>query len=68
MNAQFWQTAASIVAAYAALFGGIYAVVTAPLLRVIKAEVAAAKAELKLEVAAAETRLNERIDSRLVHR
>lgn len=31
MNAQFWQAVAAVVAAYAALFGGIWAVITRPL-------------------------------------
>jgi hypothetical protein len=31
MNPQVWQAIAAIIAAYAALFGGIYAVVTRPI-------------------------------------
>lgn len=31
MNPQYWQAAAAIIAAYAALFGGIWAVVTRPI-------------------------------------
>ena len=31
MNAQSWQAIAGIIAAYAALFGGIWAVVTRPI-------------------------------------
>jgi hypothetical protein len=31
MNAQWWQAAAGLIAAYAALFAGIWAVVTRPI-------------------------------------
>jgi hypothetical protein len=31
MSVQYWQAAAGLIAAYAALFGGIYAVVTRPI-------------------------------------
>ena len=71
MNPQYWQAVAAFIAACAAL----YAVVTAPLLRTLKAEISASEArqkvlltEIKTEMASMEARLNARIDTRLVHR
>ena len=48
--------------------GALYAIVTAPLLRTLKAEINASEARLKLLLSEMEKRLNERIDTRLVHR
>jgi hypothetical protein len=58
MNPQWWQAAAGLIAAYAALFGGIYAVVTVPLLRTIKSAVEASEARLKLQMTEMEQRLS----------
>ena len=41
---QIWQ----IIAALAALLGGLYAIVTVPLLHAMKAEIAASEARMKL--------------------
>lgn len=65
MSPQWLQAGAAIIAAYAALFGGIWAVLTAPLLRLIKAESALIKAEIKAEMAAMELRLSERFADKL---
>lgn len=72
MNPQYWQAIAAFVVACAALYG----IVTAPLLRTLKAESGAseermknlvtdAKTELKTEMAAMEKRLNERLTDKL---
>jgi hypothetical protein len=79
MNPETLKAIAGIIAGIAAIIGGLYGVVTVPILRTIKAEVAASenrlRAELKGEIAMlrsdlkdTEHRLNERIDTRLVHR
>ena len=67
-----WQAAAGLIAAYAALFAGIYAVVTVPLLRTIKSAVEASEArlkamitEVKLQMTETEGRLNQRISDKL---
>ena len=71
-----------IIAALASvtgILGALYGIVTVPMLRTLKAEMSGNEARLgiklieleknlKLEMAAMEKRLNERIDTRLVHR
>ena len=64
MSPQYWQAIGAFIAACAAL----YAIVTAPLLRTLKAEISASEARMKLLLSEMEKRLNERIDTRLVHR
>lgn len=68
MNAQYWQALGAIVVACGALYG----VVTAPLLRLIKAEsglikaeMAALEARLNAKIDAVEARLNERLADKL---
>jgi len=86
MNWNGLQSAAQIIAALAALLGGIYAVVTRPIMALLKAEMETLRAEIKAEsailrteiktesasvrgeLAHVEMRLNERIDTRLIHR
>jgi hypothetical protein len=73
-----WKIAGLVVgalASVAAILGGLYGIVTAPILRTLTAEMAtmraemgALHAEIKLELVEMEKRLNERIDTRLVHR
>lgn len=68
MNPETWKLIASI--------GGVLiTVVTGPIIWAMKAEARAIRkemelirAEIKLELAATEKRLNDRIDTRLVHR
>ena len=73
MNPQYWQAIAAFVVACAALYG----VVTAPLLRTLKAEISASeermkglvtgvKTELKEEMAAMELRLSDKLSSKLI--
>lgn len=71
MNPQYWQAIAAFIAACAALYG----VVTVPLLRTLKAEISASEARmtvlltgLNTEMVKMEARLNERIDTRLIHK
>ena len=77
-----WKIAGLVIAAFgsvAAILGGLYGIVTVPVLRTLKAEISASESRLdvrlveleknlKLEMAGVEKRLNERIDTRLVHR
>ena len=71
------QGLAAIVAAFAALLGGIYAVVTRPIQAQTKAEIGALEARNKADLVGLESRiverlsqmesrLNERIDMRIV--
>lgn len=68
MNAELWKLIVSI--------GGVLiTVVTGPIIwamkaeaRAIRKEIELVRAEIKLELVATEKRLNERIDTRLVHR
>ena len=46
MTPQFWQSLAAIIAAFAAVIASLYAVITRPLLRTIKAELLAGRAEM----------------------
>ena len=48
MTPQMWQTIAATIAALAALLGGLYGILTVPLLRTMKAEIAASEARMKL--------------------
>lgn len=72
MNPQYWQALGAFVVACAALYG----VVTAPLLRTLKAEIDASEermkglvtnleALMKTDLMAMETRLNERLIDKL---
>ena len=75
MNPENLKLILGILGACAAIIGGLYGVVTVPILRALKGDAAALRAELKTAVAelrtdmiAMEARLNQRIDTRLVHR
>jgi hypothetical protein len=68
MNPQILQTIAPILAALAAVLGGLYAVVTRPLQALFKAEINVLRQEIKVDLAAMELRINERIDARIVRK
>ena len=53
MNPDTWK----IIAALAGLLAGLYAVVTAPLLKAMKSEIGASEARLKLEIATSKTEI-----------
>lgn len=60
-----WTAALGVIAA---LVGGFYAVVTRPILALIKSESGRLEAVLRQEMAQMELRLNDRIDARLARR
>ena len=73
MNPQYWQAIAAFVVACAALYG----IVTAPLLRTLKAEIGASEERMKglvtnlealfkTDLMAMEKRLNERLADKLI--
>lgn len=81
-NADTWKIVGLVIAALASvtgILGALYGIVTVPILRTLKAEISGSESRLetklveleknlKLEMAGVEKRLNERIDTRLVHR
>jgi hypothetical protein len=52
----------------AAIGGVLVTVVTGPIIWAVKAELGKLRAELKTDLTAMESRLNQRIDTKLVHR
>lgn len=78
MNSEAWKAAGLVIAALASvtgILGALYGIVTVPMLRILKAEMGQIRAEMgqlrseiKTELVEMEKRLNERIDTRLVHR
>jgi hypothetical protein len=66
-----WKIAGLVIAAFASvagILGALYGIVTVPMLRTVKAEIGTLRAEIKRDMAEMESRLNARIDTRLVHR
>jgi len=56
------------VASVTAMLGALYGIVTVPILRTIKAEISGCESRLEKKMVEMEARLNQRIDTRLVHR
>ena len=79
MNPENLKLILGILAAGAAIIGGLYGVVTIPILRTIKAEISASESRVRTDMISMESRLekqmiemearlNQRIDTRLVLR
>jgi AmiR/NasT family two-component response regulator len=62
------RTWAAAAGAIAAILGGFYAVVTRPVLALIRSESGRLEAVLRQEMSQMELRLNDRIDTRLARR